>query len=218
VNTKAAKEKAVGGYRSAQQSRSARTEEKFLKAAARLFAEHGYAGTRIADIIRESGCSTGSFYHRFSDKESVFHLLLEQYIDDNVSRARDYQFDKNTHESVWHLFHFFTLKSLEAVSDRRGFYMAVQELSLQDRTLMDRLKSITRLLADRFREAASLYADEIAAKDPEEAMAQACQLIVTIVWRIEAGDGLLYPDDKNDLACMLADAACGIVRAPHPKT
>lgn len=200
----------------ARQAGPSQTEMKFLEAASRLFAEHGYAGTRVADIIRESGCSTGSFYHWFSDKESVFHLLLDRYIQETGSRIKAYQLNKSTHTTVWQLFHFFALMNREVIGSRRGFYIAAEELSLQDPDLKERLKGLTRLLADRFEEAAPLYADEIKAEKPEEAMAMACQLVITVTWRVALGDGLLYPADKDEFASMMADAACGILRAAHP--
>ena len=46
--------------------------------AARLFAQKGFAGTSIADISRESGCSKGHIYYHFENKEKLFvHLALE---------------------------------------------------------------------------------------------------------------------------------------------
>jgi len=50
---------------------------QLLEAAARVFARQGYSGTRIQDIVREAGLSTGAAYGRFRSKD---HLLREAVI------------------------------------------------------------------------------------------------------------------------------------------
>jgi AcrR family transcriptional regulator len=45
--------------------------EALLDAAARVFARAGYDGTRIQDIVRESGLSTGAVYGRFESKNAL---------------------------------------------------------------------------------------------------------------------------------------------------
>jgi AcrR family transcriptional regulator len=44
---------------------------RLLDAARRVFAEQGYAGTRIADVVREAGLSTGAVYSRFRSKNDL---------------------------------------------------------------------------------------------------------------------------------------------------
>ncbi|WP_019909186.1 TetR family transcriptional regulator C-terminal domain-containing protein [Paenibacillus sp. HW567] len=46
--------------------------------AARLFAQKGFAGTSIADISRESGCSKGHIYYHFENKEKLFVYLAQE--------------------------------------------------------------------------------------------------------------------------------------------
>jgi AcrR family transcriptional regulator len=48
--------------------------EQLLDAAARVFAEKGYDGTKIMDIVRASGLSSGAVYGRFVSKDE---LLME---------------------------------------------------------------------------------------------------------------------------------------------
>ncbi|GAC1599094.1 MAG: hypothetical protein NVS3B21_25270 [Acidimicrobiales bacterium] len=45
--------------------------ERLLDAAARVFARQGYDGTRILDIVREAGLSTGAVYGRFRSKNDL---------------------------------------------------------------------------------------------------------------------------------------------------
>lgn len=44
---------------------------RLLDAARRVFADQGYAGTRIGDIVREAGLSTGAVYSRFRSKNDL---------------------------------------------------------------------------------------------------------------------------------------------------
>lgn len=45
--------------------------EQLLDAAARVFARQGYAGTKILDIVKEAGLSTGAVYGRFKSKNDL---------------------------------------------------------------------------------------------------------------------------------------------------
>ena len=45
--------------------------DALLDAAARVFANKGYAGTKIQDIVREAGLSTGAVYGRFRSKDAL---------------------------------------------------------------------------------------------------------------------------------------------------
>ena len=48
---------------------------RIVEAADALFAERGYDGASVNDIVARAGCSIGTLYARFTDKESLFlHL------------------------------------------------------------------------------------------------------------------------------------------------
>lgn len=49
-----------------------------LDTAARVFAERGYHGTTVRDVLAEAGVSTGSFYFYFSNKEELFETLYDE--------------------------------------------------------------------------------------------------------------------------------------------
>ena len=59
--------------------------EQLLRAAAAVFARQGYDGTKIMDIVRESGLSTGAVYGRFRSKND---LLREAIVTRSSSAAR----------------------------------------------------------------------------------------------------------------------------------
>jgi AcrR family transcriptional regulator len=57
--------------------RSSDVRERVLAAALHLFTKQGYFNTSVPDIVRASGCSTGSIYHHFGDKEGIAKALFE---------------------------------------------------------------------------------------------------------------------------------------------
>jgi AcrR family transcriptional regulator len=53
------------------------TRERILEAAADVFADKGYAGAAVDDIVRASDTSKGSFYFHFPNKRGIFAALLD---------------------------------------------------------------------------------------------------------------------------------------------
>jgi AcrR family transcriptional regulator len=60
------------------QRRARATVESILDAAARVFADHGYAAGTTNRIATEAGVSVGSLYEYFPNKDSVLAALLER--------------------------------------------------------------------------------------------------------------------------------------------
>jgi AcrR family transcriptional regulator len=52
-------------------------KQQLLDRAAELFAERGYAETRVIDIVRAAGVAKGLFYWYFDNKEALFKELAE---------------------------------------------------------------------------------------------------------------------------------------------
>jgi AcrR family transcriptional regulator len=62
----------------ASTDRATATRRHILEVAAHAFAEHGYSGISLNDIVRESGLTKGAFYFHFPSKEA---LALEVFRD-----------------------------------------------------------------------------------------------------------------------------------------
>jgi len=70
---------------------------RILVASLRLFAVRGYDSTTISDITTAASCSHGLFYHYFASKEEVFHVLIENSLEQssrpdftsNLDREKD---------------------------------------------------------------------------------------------------------------------------------
>jgi AcrR family transcriptional regulator len=55
------------------------TRDRLVEVARTLFWEHGYAGTGIAQILKEADAGSGSLYHFFPTKEDLLLAVLEWY-------------------------------------------------------------------------------------------------------------------------------------------
>jgi AcrR family transcriptional regulator len=60
------------------------TRRHILEVAARKFADHGYRGISLNEIVRATGLTKGAFYFHFASKEAlaldVFHTKQEQWV------------------------------------------------------------------------------------------------------------------------------------------
>jgi len=62
--------------------------DQLLQAAARVFAEKGYDGTKIMDIVRASGLSSGAVYGRFSSKNELLLAAVLAAVEQNPITSR----------------------------------------------------------------------------------------------------------------------------------
>src|SRR6478736_4483352 len=70
-------EKQDGRVTRAQRARAER-RTAVLAAAQRIFAEKGYSGTSIDDIIEAADIARGTFYLYFESKRAIFDELLDE--------------------------------------------------------------------------------------------------------------------------------------------
>ena len=54
------------------------TRQRLLDAAEQVFAEKGYHGAVVEDIIRASDSSKGGFYFDFPNKQAIFLSLIDE--------------------------------------------------------------------------------------------------------------------------------------------
>lgn len=60
---------------------AARTRQRLLKAAIRLFAEHGYHGVAVDQIVIEAKVNKRMVYHYFGSKDGLFRAAFRQVYD-----------------------------------------------------------------------------------------------------------------------------------------
>ncbi|MFT4189028.1 MAG: TetR/AcrR family transcriptional regulator [Aeromicrobium sp.] len=82
---RAARSKATGrGY-------SSGTKKALVQSARRLFADHGYAGTSLDEIVAASRVTKGAFYHHFRSKLALFDTVFTELQDVAIERIRNAQ-------------------------------------------------------------------------------------------------------------------------------
>jgi AcrR family transcriptional regulator len=60
-----------------------------LDAARSVFAEQGYDGASVRDIVRRTDLASGTFYNYFPDKDAIFVALIEQTGEEARRRVRN---------------------------------------------------------------------------------------------------------------------------------
>jgi TetR/AcrR family transcriptional regulator, fatty acid metabolism regulator protein len=71
--------------------RSIASEDKrkrILDAAIRVFAEHGYHGSRVGDIAEDAGVAHGLLYHYFASKDDVLRTIFVENWGQLIARFR----------------------------------------------------------------------------------------------------------------------------------
>ncbi|GAA5063497.1 TetR/AcrR family transcriptional regulator [Nocardia callitridis] len=62
--------------------------DQIKRVAARLFVEHGVAGTSVRDIAEGVGMLSGSLYHHFPSKDAIAFAILNDFLTDLNTRYR----------------------------------------------------------------------------------------------------------------------------------
>lgn len=71
------------------QARSRETLHRIFKAAERLMAERPFEKITIQQIVAAAGTTTGAFYTRFKDKDSLLEAMHAQHVADNVAHLEE---------------------------------------------------------------------------------------------------------------------------------
>jgi AcrR family transcriptional regulator len=72
-----------------QPSKSTRTRQRILDAAAKTFRAQGYSGARLSDIAASAGIQTGSLYYHFDSREALVEEVLRLGIEVAWAHVRD---------------------------------------------------------------------------------------------------------------------------------
>jgi AcrR family transcriptional regulator len=62
--------------------------QRILDAAVRVFAEHGYHGSRVGDIAEDAGVAHGLLYHYFASKDHVLRTIFVENWGELIGRFR----------------------------------------------------------------------------------------------------------------------------------
>ena len=82
--------------RLSREENKARTRERLIGAAGKVFARRGYHRASVEDIAQEAGYSTGAVYSNFAGKEDLFLALLDEHLAQSVRELSDAVHDGGT--------------------------------------------------------------------------------------------------------------------------
>ncbi|WP_394831388.1 TetR/AcrR family transcriptional regulator [Pendulispora rubella] len=77
------------------------TRETLLRVATKQFAERGFDGASLNEILAAAGLSKGSYYYCFEDKEDLFATVLESAAETLFSRIPVPDFAKVSRARFW---------------------------------------------------------------------------------------------------------------------
>ena len=202
------------GYRPTRQNRSANSEKRILEAAEFLFRAHGYTHTKVSDIIRESGVSTGSFYHRFGDKEGLKDEMIVRFSEAAHAQIAALDVSKTTHGTLRAMLTALAGLIIDAMDENRGIYRVVDELSKTEPEKWEAFSLMGKAIRDRVCAAMNDYRTEVSmhGQKCEAAAGNAVQLIIVVMLQTRLGAANMFPKERAALIRMAVNAALGILR------
>ncbi|GIP40672.1 hypothetical protein J31TS4_39520 [Paenibacillus sp. J31TS4] len=97
-------------------------KDQIKKAALKVFAEKGIAGTKMSMIAEEAGISQGLSYRYFESKDEIFTLLVEEAIEESQNAVRTIQ---QLPGSPLEQLRTFTLRLLD--DNHKQFFLLIQQ-------------------------------------------------------------------------------------------
>jgi TetR/AcrR family transcriptional repressor of nem operon len=96
--------------------------EKLLEAGVTLFAEKGFHGTGVKDIVERAGVPKGSFYNYFDSKEAFGAAILRHYADSQAAEWQQYSREADSPDPLLALRTIYEriVADYEACDDRCG--------------------------------------------------------------------------------------------------
>ena len=179
-----------------KQDRGLQAERKILAAAQQVFAEKGFAGARVADIVKLAESSTGNFYFRFKNKEALFEHMLEQFLVNSRLAATDVSPEV---DNIVELIAWLVARNAQQLNANIGFYRAVNEVSIRHPDTWLRLRTLSEEIGDLMVEYSRDYLTEIPGQYPEVRLRQAINLITGHM----ANQAIHHPDRQIDDATSL---------------
>jgi len=199
--------------RPGRQSRSQKTQASLLEAAATLFAEKGIEATSVADVAAAAGCSVGSVYHHFRDKQTLLYAVFDRMGQEFRATTRE-ALDPERWEgaSVAHLLRSFLAFSIEVGRDRPAFKRAGIVAAQSDPALREHYQELRAELYEGIRDLLLARADEIGHPEPGLAVAFVLDQLGSMLQTRLEGDavptGLASQADETFVREALRSSCC----------
>ena len=99
----------VGGRATPLGAKAARTRQRILAAAARVFAERGYQASGMADVADAAGLSLGAVYQYFSDRTDLVGALVRSNVRAMMSNTDTEWRVEDGFDGLYRIIHNFVL-------------------------------------------------------------------------------------------------------------
>ncbi|MBS0361567.1 MAG: helix-turn-helix transcriptional regulator [Proteobacteria bacterium] len=140
----------VAWAKPAYQQRSRQQRDRLLKAGERVFAEKGFWQAHVADIAKRAGCSVGSFYRRFHDKDAFFlSLQTDMAAHGSANIAKFFDDPAALADPLDEVFIRLVGNSARAMKGIEGYYRALFELALRGHDVWPPMRRIEIMEAER---------------------------------------------------------------------
>ncbi len=121
----------IDGVLPANQARSRNARDRLLQAGDRVFAKLGYDAAHVNDIAQAAGCSVGSFYRRFRDKEAFFKALHHRFTERNLDNgARFFAMEEWQTQPTSAVVRTLIENTAHIMKRNQGFFRALFQRSL----------------------------------------------------------------------------------------
>jgi AcrR family transcriptional regulator len=207
--------------RPAYQNRSREQRDRLLKAGERAFAASGFWQTHITDIAKRAGCSVGSFYRRFEDKEAFFLALqsdMAARAEANI--AKFFEDPEREAEALDELIIRLARNTARTMRGIEGYYRALFELSLRGQNVwppMRRVEAIEAEFLVRLLKARGVPVDDKIQKRTHLAIRMMHGQIISAMLHGPGPWAADEPELHEELGLMLI-RYLGIEAAPSPKS
>ena len=164
------------GVLPALQRRSAETRDRILDAGERVFARSGYEGARLADVAAEAGCSVGSIYARFEDKDGLFKAIQARFCADargSMDGVAELLAPLSTKEATLAIIR----ASVANFREHQGLFRASLERSFQDPDVWTPIRDLHDRVAQGFASLAGWRRSDYGHPDLETAMPFIVQMV-----------------------------------------
>ncbi|TNF86394.1 MAG: TetR/AcrR family transcriptional regulator [Gammaproteobacteria bacterium] len=126
--------------REPQQDRSARTRAQLLDATETILDKEGIDGLTITKVAKEAGCSVGSLYHHFQDKQTIVYAVLDRLTDEVLLTAEEgLELSRWEGVSLMGILEGYMRYSLKRAKRLPGVSQAQRVLALQDPAIETRM-------------------------------------------------------------------------------
>jgi AcrR family transcriptional regulator len=149
-----------------RKEKQARTREKLMRSAAKLFCHRGLDQASVDDISQDAGYTKGAFYSNFKSKEELFLAMLDEKFGEEIERIdASLHTDESPDEAARHAGEDF-VRSLRADPEWMRLYMEFVAYAARNEAFREEFLTRCRALDARLQEVYQRWHDRIGITPP----------------------------------------------------